>query len=388
MTIPFVDLKTRPGPLRRELSLAIERAIDQSQFILGDDVSSFEEAFAEYCGVQHCVGVGSGTEALHLTLRALGVGPGDEVITAANTFVATALAIAYTGASPVLVDVRPDDYTMDVELIGQAITPRTKAILPVHLYGQPADMEAIVQFADQRGLAVVGDACQAHGARLGEKSVASCGNAACYSFYPSKNLGAWGDGGAVVTRDSELAERVRMLRNYGQKEKHAYAMLGYNSRLDTLQAAILGVKLRFLDIANAQRRAAAAAYRELLEGSALTLPEERSGTTHVYHLYVVRHSERDRLMAHLQRAGVQCGIHYPEPVHHISSFRSARTVPDGAPVSVKLAREILSLPMFPEITSDQIERVVAEIRACTTAFEIPAADRKLSAAAVQAEYAR
>ncbi|MEX0612250.1 MAG: DegT/DnrJ/EryC1/StrS family aminotransferase, partial [Pirellulales bacterium] len=299
MTVPFVDLKIQSARLRREISAAIERAVDDSQFILGDEVSSFERAFAEFCGADHCIGVGNGTEALHLTLRALGIGPGDEVITAANTFIATALAIAYTGATPVLVDVNPDDYLLDIDQIERAITSRTKAILPVHLFGQPADMPAILEIAKNRGLLVVSDACQAHGARIGGESVAAFGDAACFSFYPSKNLGACGDGGAVVTRRSELAERIRMLRNYGQRTKNSYSMLGYNSRLDTLQAAILGVKLRYLEQANQQRREAAARYGELLKNSDLVLPCERPGITHVYHLYVVRHPQRDELLRHL-----------------------------------------------------------------------------------------
>ncbi|MEX2315991.1 MAG: DegT/DnrJ/EryC1/StrS family aminotransferase [Pirellulales bacterium] len=355
--VPFVDLKVKSADVRRELTAAMERAVDDSQFILGDQVSAFERAFADFSGAEHCIGVANGTEALHLALRALGVGPGDEVITAANTFVATALAIAYTGASPVLVDVDPNDFTIDVELIERAITRRTKVILPVHLYGQPADLPAIVEIAQKHDLAVVQDACQAHGARIGERPVASFGTAACFSFYPSKNLGAFGDGGAVVTGCGTLAERIRMLRNYGQQKKNEHVMLGFNSRLDTLQAAILSVKLRYLEEANDARRAAAAKYRELLQDTDVIRPSERPDTTHVYHLYVVRHADRDGLQPHLQQAGVQCGIHYPAPIHHIQPFRSARTVPDGAPVSCRLAAEILSLPMYPELSDEAIETV-------------------------------
>ena len=363
MTIPFVDLKVKSAELRREISVAVERAIDDGQFILGDQVATFEQSFADFSGGRHGIGLGNGTEALHLTLRALGVGPGDEVITAANTFVATALAIAYTGATPVLVDVDPTDYLIDVELIEQAITPRTKAIVPVHLYGQPADMPAILEIAAKYDLPVVSDACQAHGARIGDKDLASFGTAACYSFYPSKNLGAYGDGGIVVTSDDQVADRIRMLRNYGQKTKNNYEMLGYNSRLDTLQASILAVKLRYLADGNEQRRAAAEKYREVLRGNAdLVLPEEREGISHVYHLYVVQHPQRDELAAHLQQHGVQCGIHYPTPIHQIGAFEGCRTVPEGAPVATALASRILSLPMFPELTDEQIERV-AEVLA-------------------------
>lgn len=361
MTIPFVDLRIQDADVRREISRAVERAIDDTQFILGDQVAAFERSFAEFSGGDHCIGVANGTEALHLTLRALDVGPGDEVITAANTFVATALAIAYTGATPVLVDADPCDYLIDVELIERAITPRTKAILPVHLYGQPANMPAILAIAEKHGLPVISDACQAHGSRIGETPIGAFGTAACFSFYPSKNLGAFGDGGGIVTSDAKLAERIRMLRNYGQRAKNDITMLGYNSRLDTLQAAILAVKLRYLNEANELRRAAAAKYGQLLAGADVVLPTENSGLTHVYHLYVVRHGQRDELMAQLQQSGVQCGIHYPTPIHQIQPFRRARTVPEGAPVSTRLAKQILSLPMFPELTDDQIERTASAV---------------------------
>jgi dTDP-4-amino-4,6-dideoxygalactose transaminase len=354
MTIPFVDLKVRNAELRRELLAAIEQAVDGAQFILGDQVASFEQAFAEFTGAAHCIGVGNGTEALHLALRALDIGPGDEVITAANTFIATALAITYTGASPVLVDVDADDYTIDVNLIERAITQRTKAIVPVHLYGQPADMTAILDLANRYELPVIQDACQAHGAKIGDAPLGAQGTAACYSFYPSKNLGAFGDGGAVVTNCERFAQRIRMLRDYGQRSKNDYAMLGFNSRLDTLQAAVLAVKLPHLDQGNRQRRAIASKYCELLQDLNLVLPRERAGTTHVYHLYVVRHAQRDLLRAHLQQVGVQCGIHYPAPIHQLEPFRHARTVPEGAPVSSRLAKQILSLPMFPELGDEAI----------------------------------
>jgi len=362
MMIPFVDLRSQSDEIRREISAAVEQAIDDGQFILGDQVAAFEHAFAGYCGARHGVGLGNGTEALHLTLRGLGIGPGDEVITAANTFVATALAIAYTGATPVLVDADPTDYTINVNLIEQAITPRTKAIVPVHLYGQPADMPAIMEIANKYDLPVVQDACQAHGALIGGKSLGSFGTAACYSFYPSKNLGGYGDGGMMVTNNDTLADRVRMLRNYGQRSKNKYEMLGYNSRLDTLQAAILSVKLRYLEEGNEQRRATAARYREVLGNqSEVVLPAERPGITHVYHLYVVQHPRRDDLAARLQDAGVQCGIHYPTPIHQIAPFSSARTVPEGAPVSTRLASRILSLPMYPGLSDAAVDRVAEVI---------------------------
>jgi dTDP-4-amino-4,6-dideoxygalactose transaminase len=362
MTVPFVDLKVQSAELRRELSSAIEGVVDSAQFILGDQVASFERAFAEYVGSEHCIGVANGTEALHLTLRALDIGPGDEVITAANTFIATALAITYTGASPVLVDVDPVDYTIDVNLIERAISPRTKAILPVHLYGQPADMPAILELAGRYDLPVIQDACQAHGARIGDKPLGAFGAAACYSFYPSKNLGGFGDGGAVVTNCGQLAQRIRMLRDYGQRAKNDYAMLGFNSRLDTLQAAVLAVKLQYLDQGNEQRRLVAAKYRDLLADADVIRPHERPGTTHVYHLYVVRHAQRDLLRNRLQQTGVQCGIHYPTPIHELESFRGARTVPEGAPVSTRLARQILSLPMYPELSDEAVGRVTNAVQ--------------------------
>jgi dTDP-4-amino-4,6-dideoxygalactose transaminase len=355
--IPFVDLRIHDAELRREMSAALRQTMDRAQFILGDQVASFESEFAEYCGVKHCVGVASGTDALHLTLRALGIGPGDEVITAANSFIATALAVAYTGATPVLVDVDPRDFLIDVGLLEEAITPRTKAIVPVHLYGQPADMRAILDIAGRRGLTVVQDACQAHGARLDGIPVASFGTAACYSFYPSKNLGGCGDGGAVVTSCAQLADRLRMLRNYGQKSKNDFALFGHNSRLDTLQAAVLSAKLPYLDGWNQRRRLAADMYAELLAGTDLVVPIERAGANHVYHLYVIRHPRRDELQAHLRSAGVECGVHYPAPIHELPPFCGACTVPEGAPISSELARQILSLPMHPALTPEQVEHV-------------------------------
>lgn len=355
--IPFVDLATQSAELRDELMAALGGVVDKANYILGGEVAEFEHAFAAYTGAESCVGMANGTETLHMTLEALDIGPGDEVITAANTFVATVLAIAYTGATPVLVDCDPDDYTLDVRYLEAAITPRTKAILPVHLYGQPANMPAIMEIAQRHDLPVVQDACQAHGATVAGKPIGAWGDAACYSFYPSKNLGGLGDGGAVVTNCDQLADRIRRLRNYGQASKNVYTMLGFNCRLDTLQAAVLSVKLRHLDRWNAQRQAAAAKYGELLGDADLVLPVARPDVSHVYHLYVVRHPQRDELAAHLQAAGVQCGIHYPDPIHLTGPFQSLRTVPEGAPVSVALSREILSLPMYPEIRDDQLQQV-------------------------------
>jgi dTDP-4-amino-4,6-dideoxygalactose transaminase len=284
------------------------------------------------------------------------------VITVGNSFVATAFAISYTGATPVFVDVDPRDYTIDVNLVSEAITTRTKAILPVHLYGQPAEIAALKQLAEHHGLRIVEDACQAHGARWQERRVGTWGDAGCFSFYPGKNLGAFGDGGAIVTDDADVAERLRMFRNYGQRKKNVHTMLAYNSRLDTLQAAVLLVKLKHLDRWTAQRRAAADAYRDLLAESPVELPYEKSHVQHVYHLFVVQHEQRDELLHFLGTRDVRCGIHYPVPLHHAAPYKTARTVPHGLPVCSHLAARILSLPLFPEITHEQIQHVAAAIR--------------------------
>ena len=361
MNISLLDLVTQYEHLQTELSAAIERVLAKGHFILGEEVELFEDKFASFCDADHCVGVASGTDALHLALRALGIGPGDEVITVANTFVATAFAISYTGGTPVFVDANPLDYTIDPDLIERAITVRTKAIVPVHLFGQPADMEKILAIARRHGLKVVEDACQAHGALYGKQRVGSMGDAGCFSFYPGKNLGAYGDGGAIVTNDPALAERIRLLRNYGQPQKNFHVTLGFNSRLDTLQAAVLLVKLHHLDDWNQRRRETARRYQELLEGAGCVLPRETAGRTHVYHLYVVQHGQRDQLMEHMKQRGIACGIHYPHPVPHAVPYRNARTVPEGVPVCTEFANRIISLPIYPEMTAKQIERVADSV---------------------------
>jgi dTDP-4-amino-4,6-dideoxygalactose transaminase len=365
MNIPFVDLKIQYENIKDEIYPAIEKTMRETQFILGQEVELFEKEFAVFCGSKHCIGVSSGTDALHLSLRAFGIGPGDEVITAANTFIATAFAISHTGATPVFVDVNRIDFNMDVDLIKAALTERTKAIIPVHLYGQPTDMERIMNIANQHQIYVVEDACQAHGASYNGQRVGSIGDAACFSFYPGKNLGAYGDGGAVVTNDDNIANRIRELREYGQKEKYVHLTLGYNSRLDAIQAAILRVKLRWLDRWNEKRRNAANLYRDLLADSDLVVPEERPGSYHVYHLFVVQHQSRDDLMAYLKEKNIFCGIHYPLPVHHQQPYLSARSVPHGVPVTSELSKIILSLPMFPEISKTQIKAVVNAIKTFT-----------------------
>jgi dTDP-4-amino-4,6-dideoxygalactose transaminase len=364
MRIPLVELAGQYRMLRDEILPAMDGVMSQAQFILGEDLTRFEEEFAAFCGARYCVGVASGLDALQLALRAVGVGPGDEVITAANTFIASALAVTHTGATPVLADVRADDFNLDPEAVERAITPRTRAILPVHLYGQPARMDEITYIARRHGLKVVEDACQAHGARYGGGRAGALGDAGCFSFYPGKNLGAYGDGGAVVTDDPQVAERLRLDRNYGSRVKYVHDSAGFNSRLDTLQAAVLRIKLRRLDGWNARRRELAALYRELLADADVLLPAEMRGLEHVYHLFVIRHPERDRLIADLHARGIGAGVHYPVPIHEQAPYANVRTVPDGAPVSTMLSREILSLPLYPEMTDEQVAEVAGAVREC------------------------
>jgi dTDP-4-amino-4,6-dideoxygalactose transaminase len=357
--IPFVDLKAQYRAIRREIDAAMARVIERTDFILGEDVQLFEQEFAAYCRADHCIGVASGTEALHLALRACGIGAGDEVITCAHTFIATALAISQCGAKPVLVDCDPEFYTIDVAKIETAITSRTRAILPVHLYGQPADMDPIRELARTHRLAVIEDACQAHGAEYKGHRCGTLGDIAAFSFYPGKNLGAYGDGGAVVTNRQDLAERVTLLRNYGQRVKYEHLLQGYNSRLDTLQAAILRAKLRHLDAWNDARRRAAARYDALLANSPVATPKVAAYTKHVFHLYVVRTDGRARLQSAFDANGIAHGIHYPIPVHLQPAFGELGLGPGSFPVAERIAGEILSLPMFPEIRPEQIERVAA-----------------------------
>lgn len=359
--IPFVDLLAQYETIADEVQRAISHVLHTTDFILGRDVALFEEEFAAYCEASYAVGVDSGTAALELALRACDVGPGDEVITVANTFIASAFAITHAGATPVLVDIDPQTSMMDVAAVERAITPRTKAIIPVHLYGHPVDMDPLLAIAARHGLAVIEDACQAHGARYKGRRVGSLGHMAAFSFYPGKNLGAYGDGGAVVTNDSWLAERVRMLRNYGQREKYHHVEIGYNRRLDTLQAAVLRVKLRHLDAWNAARRTHAQRYRELLADTPLALPAEADYAEAVYHLYVVRTRNRDELRAALHEQGVASGIHYPVPVHLQEAYQSLGYTQGCFPVTEQHAREIVSLPMYAELTQEDIGYVVSSV---------------------------
>ncbi|HEO71777.1 MAG TPA: DegT/DnrJ/EryC1/StrS family aminotransferase [Candidatus Hydrogenedentes bacterium] len=362
MKVNFVDLVAQYQGIRNEIHEELEKVMSAAKFVLGPAVEAFERDFAAYCGAQHCVGVASGADALHLTLRALGIGHGDEVITVANTFVATANAIALANATPVLVDIREQDYNIDPGLIEQAVTPRTKAIIPVHLYGQPADMDPILDIAAKHNLMVVEDACQAHGARYHDRPAGSMGVAGCFSFYPGKNLGAYGEGGAVTTDDAELAQCLRMYRDCGQAAKYIHKVVGFNSRLDGMQGAVLGVKLRHLDEWNAKRRHFAALYGEVLAGTSLVLPQVMPRVEHVFHLYVIQHERRDDLMQALKAKDIYCGIHYPRPIHEQEAYAGVRTVPDGAPITSRLAGRLLSLPMHADLTDEQVRYVGEAVR--------------------------
>jgi dTDP-4-amino-4,6-dideoxygalactose transaminase len=357
--IQFVDLLRQYHNLQPEMDAAILRAVGRGDFILGQDVREFEREFAAFSNTEHCIGVGDGTDALHLALRGLGIGPGDEVIVPTHTYIASALAVTCSGASPVFADCDPDYFTIDLASIEKALSPRTRAIMPVHLYGHPADMDPILELARSKKLAVVEDAAQAHGASYKGRKCGSIGDAGCFSFYPGKNLGAYGDGGAVLTNNSELAEKIRVLRNWGQKVKYVHTEKGYNSRLDTLQAAILRVKLPHLAKWNDQRRAAAAQYGELLTGTKLGLPKIAPYANPVWHLYVVQTDNRDDLQKALDAGNVAYGIHYPIPVHLQEAYRDLGHMPGDFPVAESLAARILSLPMFPEIKADELQGVAA-----------------------------
>ena len=360
--VPFVDLGAQYRTIEGEIGEATSRVIQQSDFILGREVSLFEEEFAAFCEAKYAIGVDSGTSALELALRAYDIGPGDEVITAANSFIASALAISHAGARPILVDVDPSTYTVDVSAIEKAITPRTKAVIPVHLYGHPAHMNPIRELADKHGLVIIEDACQAHGTRYKGRRTGSLGHAAAFSFYPGKNLGAYGDGGIVVTNDRGIARRLEMLRNYGQKEKYQHLFRGYNHRLDTLQAAVLRVKLRYLEKWNAARRWNAVLYHKFLDGCGLLLPGEAPGAESVWHLYVIRAEQRDALKEHLISRGISASIHYPIPIHVQPAYLDLGYKKGDFPVTESCAHQVLSLPMYAEISQDQIEYVAKTIR--------------------------
>lgn len=360
--IPFLDLKAAYLEISDELHAAYLRVMERGWYILGAEVEAFEQEFAAYCGVKYCVGVGNGLDALHLILRAAGIGPGDEVIVPANTYIATWLAVSYAGATPVPVEPDERTYNIDPTRVEAAITPRTKAIMPVHLYGQPADMDPILELAHRHGLWVFEDAAQAHGAVYKWRRVGSLGDAAGFSFYPGKNLGALGDGGAVTTNNEELANKVRALRNYGSEVKYVNKYKGFNSRLDELQAALLRVKLKYLDEWNARRSTVAERYSEVLDDSNLGLPYVPEWANPVWHLYVVRSNNRDALQQRLAQAGIGTLIHYPIPPHLQEAYRDLGYSEGAYPVSERLAREVLSLPIGPHLPKDDVETIVNVIR--------------------------
>jgi dTDP-4-amino-4,6-dideoxygalactose transaminase len=355
--IPFLDLGKQYETLKPDIESAVVRVLDSGQFILGPEVAAFEQEFAAYCGAAEAVGVNSGTSALHLALLAAGVGPGDEVVTTPFTFIATASAIAYTGATPVFVDIDPATFTIAPDRIAAAITPRTRAIIPVHLYGQPADMDPILAIARARGLTVIEDAAQAHGAEYKGRRVGSLGDLACFSFYPGKNLGACGEAGAVVTSDPLAARVVRMLRDWGQERKYDHVLKGFNYRMEGLQGAILRIKLRHLEAWTEARRRHARAYDRLLAPLPYRTPVARPDVRHVYHVYAVRVPDREALQRELTARGIQTGIHYPCPVHLQPAFAELGHRPGDFPEAEAAAAETLSLPMFAELTADQQEAV-------------------------------
>lgn len=355
--IPFLDLKAQYETIRDPLEQAVLDALRSCDYVLGSPVQRFETAFAEYCGSREAISVSSGTSALHLALLAAGVRPGDEVITVPMTFVATVAAILYAGAKPVLVDVDPETFTMDAQAFEDAITPRTRAVLPVHLHGRLANMADICDIAHRHGIVVIEDAAQAHGAERDGKRAGTFGLMGCFSFYPGKNLGACGEGGAVVTDDPDIAATLRCLRDWGQKGKYNHVLHGYNYRLDTIQAAALDVKLRFLPSWTESRRRIAALYDELLDETGFHYPGS-AGRDHVYHVYAIQIAERDRVKAQLAEAGVSTGIHYPLPVHLQPAYSSLASGPGSFPVSERLAKNFLSLPIFPEMTEAQVHDVV------------------------------
>lgn len=367
--IPFLDLKLINLRQQAEISEALQRVLASGWWILGQETEAFEKEFAQFCGAAHCIGVGNGLEAMHLTLRAWGIGPGDEVLVPSNTYIATWLAVSQTGARPIPVEPDPKTYNIDPNRIEDAITVRTKAIIPVHLYGQTAAMESILEIADRRGLKVLEDAAQAHGAYCGERRVGSLGDAAAFSFYPGKNLGALGDAGAITTSDQALAQRLRVLRNYGSQQKYHNEVRGYNSRLDELQSAFLRAKLPLLDEDNAHRARLAAVYIERLKDcSGLVLPSATLDSSHVWHIFAIRHNARDLLQKKLTKAGIGTMIHYPVPPHMQPAYADIGMGKGSLPISEQIHREILSLPMGPTLCEvdvievcDTLKQAISEI---------------------------
>ena len=363
MRVPFLDLKAQYESIRNEIAVALQQVLDNTAFAGGPFVEKFEKDFASFCKCEFAMGVGSGTTALWLALSGLGIGQGDEVITTPNTFIATAEAISFCGAKPAFVDVEEQTYNMNLDLLEDAITPKTKAIIPVHLYGQMVDMDRIMQIARAHGLFVVEDACQAHGAEYNGQRAGSIGDAGCFSFYPGKNLGAYGEAGAVVTNDAELAEKIRVLRDHGQARKYFHSMIGWNARMDGFQGAVLSVKLKHLPAWNDARKRNARLYDELLaDADDVITPVEVDRAGHVYHVYAIRTKDRDALINYLTEKNVYCGIHYPIPIHLQNAYSFLGKGKGTFPVAEKCAEQLVSLPMFPELSEEQIEYVVRETK--------------------------
>ena len=365
--IPYADLQAQYRSIKTEIDTAVLRVLDSAQFILGDEVAAFEREFAAYAGARDAIGLNSGTSALHVALLAAGIGPGDEVITVPYTFVATAAAIVYAGATPVFVDVDAVTCCMAPDQIERVITPRTRAIMPVHLYGHPADMDPILAIAARHGLVVIEDAAQAHGARYKDRPCGSIGELAGFSFYPGKNLGAYGEGGAAVTSDAAMAKRMRLLRSWGEERRYEHTIKAFNYRMDGIQGAILRVKLRHLERWTEARRARAADYARAFAGSSVRLPVEMPGCRHVYHVYAVRLRNRDDVRAQLQAKGIQTGVHYPIPIHMQPAYRDLGYQAGDFPVSEEIAAEVLSLPIFPEMTPAQVQEVADAVLAAEEA---------------------
>lgn len=365
MKVPFLDLKAQYESIRGEVSEAIQQVLDKTAFAGGPFVAKFEQEFAAYCGTACCAGVGSGTEALWMALLSLGVGPGDEVITVPDTFIATAEAVSYCGARPVFVDVEETTYNMDPRLLEKAITKKTKAVIPVHLFGQMADMDSIVETARKRGLFVVEDASQAHGAEYRGRKAGTIGDVGCFSFYPGKNLGAYGEAGAVITNNPDIDKKIRMLRDHGQAKKYYHQAIGWNARMDGLQGAILSVKLKYLDRWNEGRRAHAKTYTDLLSRvKGVVTPVEAEFAKHVFHVYAIRVKERDSLINSLAAKDIHCGIHYPISLHLQEAYRALGLGAGAFPVSEKVQGEFVSLPMYPELTMEQIRTATLAISEC------------------------
>ncbi|HEY3762125.1 MAG TPA: DegT/DnrJ/EryC1/StrS family aminotransferase [Verrucomicrobiae bacterium] len=360
--IAYLDLPAQIRGLRKEIDAALARTLDNCSFCLGPDVAQFEKDFAAYCGAKHCVGFNSGTSALHVALLALGVGPGDEVVTTPFTFVATSWAISYIGAKPVFVDIDDATFNINPALIEKAITPRTKAVLPVHIYGQPFDVDAVLNICRKHKLPMVEDACQSHGAKYKGKTIGTFGEISCFSFYPGKNLGACGEGGGFVTNSDQLAARAKSLREHGSTQRYYHDEIGFNYRMEGFQGAVLGVKLKHLNKWTAERQRVAKRYNELLAGTPLQLPRQADFAESVWHLYVVRHPRRDELKKHLEDNKVGCAIHYPIPLHLQKAYAHLGHKAGDFPVAEKAARECLSLPIYPELTDAQIQRVAEVVK--------------------------